>query len=171
MNLETPRLLLSPWHLEDLPSFHALASDPEVVRYISDGVPWPLDRCREFVERQMRHFSNLQFCLWKLNLKETGEFAGFCGIQPLHDSQEIEIGWWLARKFWRKGLAIEAAREALHDAFERVGLRRVVSIALRENLRSTRIMEKLGMTFDRETTHKGFRVALYSIGSPSSRLR
>ncbi len=166
MRLETARLILSPWQADDVPAFHALASDPEVVRYISDGVPWPRERAQEFVARQIGHFRERQFCLWKLTLKETGEFAGFCGIQPWGDTGEVEIGWWLAQAHWRKGLAIEAAREALRDAFERVGLRRIVSLAVPENERSIHIMRKLGMQFERMATHRGYEVALYAAANP-----
>src|ERR1035438_6691165 len=59
------------------------------------------------------------------------------------------IGWWLARRCWGRGLATEAAVPALRDAFERVGLSRIVSIAMPGNIASTRIMQKLGLEFDR----------------------
>src|SRR5262249_36785070 len=137
--------------------------NPEVIRYIGDGEPWSLERAREFVERQMRHYSERQYCLWKMSIKDTGEFAGFSGIQPLVESDDVEIGWWLAQKFCREGLPSAARGEVLRDAFGRVGLRRVVSVALPENVRSTRIMEKLGMKFEKEKAHKGFNVVMYSI--------
>ena len=91
---------------------------------------------------------------------------GFCGLQTLAETPEIEIGWWLARAWWGKGLATEAAREALRDGFERVGLRRVVAIAQPQNRASIRVMEKLGMKFARETSHRGKHAPTF--GSPSS---
>jgi RimJ/RimL family protein N-acetyltransferase len=133
------------------------------MRYIGEGVSWPAERSREFVERQVALFAERRFCLWKLLLKEGGSPIGFCGLQPLRGTPDIEIGWWLARAFWGKGLATEAARVALRDGFERVGLTRIVSIAQPANTPSIRIMQKLGMCFERMARSRGIPVVLYAI--------
>jgi ribosomal-protein-alanine N-acetyltransferase len=164
--LETARLRMIPWQPDDWLLLRPIATDPKVVRYISSGEPWPDERIREWATRQVNHFSEFGFCFWKLIHKETGEMIGFCGLQPLENMQEIEIGWWLARSWWGQGYATEAGREALRDGFERAGLQRIISIAMRENVASTHIMEKLGMEFEKETTHKGFAVVLYAAANP-----
>jgi [ribosomal protein S5]-alanine N-acetyltransferase len=161
--LETPRMRLLPWQENDWLQLKPIAQDPEVMRYISNGQPWPDERIREFVARQVACFEARSFCLWRLIDKGTQDMIGFCGLQPLAETQDIEIGWWLARAWWGKGLATEAAREAMRDAFERAGLHRVVAVAQPENLASIHVMEKLSMRFERETTHRGFRVVLYAI--------
>jgi ribosomal-protein-alanine N-acetyltransferase len=161
-SLETKRMRLLPWSAEDWVQLCPIAKDPEVVRYISSGEPWSDERIRGFVERQVKGFAERGYCFWRLQHKADAEIIGFCGLQPLEGTSEIEIGWWLARERWGQGLATEAAREALRDAFERIGLERVVSIAQPENLASTHIMEKLGMKFERETTHRGIGVVLYA---------
>jgi RimJ/RimL family protein N-acetyltransferase len=142
---------------------HGRASDPEVMRYISGGDLWSDERIREFAEKQIKCFAERQFCFWRLVHKESGVMIGFCGLQPLDDGHEIEIGWWLARDRWSQGLATEAAREALRDGFERAGLKRIVSVAMPENGASIHIMEKLGMRFERTTTRRGFAVVLYAV--------
>src|ERR1700683_4562299 len=101
--LETARMRLLPWQPEDWLLLRPLAADPLVMRYISDGKPWPDERIREFVGRQIGHFDRLGYCLWKLQLKETSAMIGFCGLQPLAGTAEIEIGWWLAQGLWGKG--------------------------------------------------------------------
>jgi [ribosomal protein S5]-alanine N-acetyltransferase len=166
--LETLRLRLLPWQPEDWLLLRPLATNREVVRYISNGEPWPDERIREWATRQVTHFAKFGFCFWKLIRKETGEMIGFCGLQPveLEGAPEIEIGWWLAPAWWGQGYATESAREAMRDGFERAGLPRIVSIAMRENVASTHIMEKLGMKFERETTHRGFAVVMYAVGNP-----
>jgi [ribosomal protein S5]-alanine N-acetyltransferase len=167
--LETARLRLLPWGPGDWLQLRPIARNPEVMRYISDGQPWTDERIQDLVNRQISGYAQRGFCLWRLLRKETDEASdaeemiGYCGLQPLAGTQEIEIGWWLARAWWGKGLASEAAREAMRDAFGRVGLERIVAIAKPENRASIHIMEKLGMRFERETTYRGFRVALYSI--------
>jgi ribosomal-protein-alanine N-acetyltransferase len=100
--------------------------------------------------------------MWRLSVG-SGEVIGFCGIQPLEETGDIEIGWWLAKQYWGRGLASEAAACALADAFERVGLRRVVAIAVEENRASTRIMEKLGMRYEKRIEHRGVEVVLYAV--------
>jgi ribosomal-protein-alanine N-acetyltransferase len=75
----------------------------------------------------------------------------------------VEIGWWLAPAYWGKGLATEAARHALAYGFEVSHLERIVAIAQAANRDSLRVMEKIGMRFEREAVHKGIRVVLYAI--------
>jgi len=161
--LATKRLRLQPWREEDWLQLKPIAQDPEVVRYISNGQPWPEDRIRGFVARQITSYDARGFCFWRLLPKGSDEAIGFCGLQELEGTSEIEIGWWLARAWWGQGLATEAAREALRDAFTRIRLKRVVSIAQPENRASIHIMEKLGMRYERDTTHRGIPVVLYAI--------
>jgi [ribosomal protein S5]-alanine N-acetyltransferase len=161
--LETSSLRLLPWQREDWIQLRPIAKDPEVVRYISNGEPWPDERIQEFVGRQVDGFAARGYCFWRLEHKADREIVGFCGLQPLDGTSEIEIGWWLARERWGHGLATEAAREAMRDAFERVRLERIVAIAQVENRASTHIMEKLGMKYERDTTHRGIDVVLFAI--------
>ena len=144
--------------------FRAIAADPDVVRYIGDGTPWPEERSRQFVERQIALLGERGFCLWKLvpRLRDgAGGLIGFCGLQPLPETEEIEIGWWLARDWWGRGLATEAARVVLRDGFERARLERIVAIAQPANTASIGIMRKIGMRFERMTESRGIPVVMY----------
>ncbi|HVN06335.1 MAG TPA: GNAT family N-acetyltransferase [Bryobacteraceae bacterium] len=154
--------MLRDWEPLDWTEFSAIAADPEVIRYIGDGTPWSGERSREFVQRQIALSAARGFCLWKLMPKEGRRLIGFCGLQPLPETDEIEIGWWLARAWWGRGLATEAARAALHEGFTRAGLDRIVAIAQPANTASIRIMEKLGMRFERMTESRGVPVAMYA---------
>jgi ribosomal-protein-alanine N-acetyltransferase len=162
VRLETERLWLMPWEAGDVDAFRPIARDPEVVRYIRDGQPWAEDQVVEFVERQVRHYAGRGYCMWKLVEKASGEVAGFCGVQPLRGTDEIEIGWWLVKRCWGKGLATEAARVVMEDAVGRIGLKRIVAVAHVENGRSHRVMEKLGMRFEKNWEYMGTPVVFYS---------
>ncbi len=139
-------------------------------------MPWSEERSRQFVERQIALFDQRGFCLWKLTPRlpqDGGGLIGFCGLQPLPGTQpgieEIEIGWWLARAWWGRGLATEAARAVLRDGFERVGLERMVAIAQPANTASIGIMRKLGLGFERMAESRGIPVVLYALGAPGRR--
>jgi ribosomal-protein-alanine N-acetyltransferase len=161
--LETDRLRFATWMKEDWEEFQKIATDPLVVRYLGTGVPWPEERVKEFVNRQCENWEKDGFCLWKILPKEGDALIGICGLQRLPGGLDVEIGWWLAPAYWGQGLATEAARMALAYGFEVSKLERIVAIAQAANRDSLRVMEKIGMRFEREALHKGIRVVLYAI--------
>ncbi|SRR6266705_2815957 len=163
MILETDRLVLSTWQSSDWTALRPIATDVEVMRYITGGVPWNDERIQLFVNLQVELFLARGFCRWKLLVKPTEEMIGFCGVGFWGDELETEIGWWLARHYWGRGLATEAARVALRDAFERAGLARIVSIARPANTASIQIMEKLGLKVECEFEKDGVRLVRHSI--------
>jgi RimJ/RimL family protein N-acetyltransferase len=159
---KTDRLILAPWHSSDWREFRPIATDVEVMRYITGGVPWTDDQIQNFVHRQMSLYTERGFCRWKLIEASTGDLIGFCGPGMWREAPDPEIGWWLAPHCWGQGLATEAARAALQDAFERVRLERVISVAMPDNVASIGIMKKLGLQFDAEFESEGVRLVRYS---------
>jgi [ribosomal protein S5]-alanine N-acetyltransferase len=164
--LETDRLIMTEWVMQDWMEFRPIASDPDVMRYIGDGSTWSDQRIQAFVERQMQEWNRYRFCLWKMLQKNDLRLVGFCGLQHLSQTEEIEIGWWLAKASWGKGLATEAARVVLHYGFETAALQRIVAIARPANYASIRIMEKLGMRYEKEMVRNGIPIVLYSAENP-----
>jgi len=154
-SLETARLLLRPWQSTDLDPFAAINADPEVMRYIHDGRTLDRAATAERLARYRRHWNEHGFGLYAVEVKETGELAGFTGLAVPAFLPEImpavEIGWRLGRAYWGRGLATEAARSVVAHARAGLGLRRLVSIHVVGNEASARVMVKLGMTLDRET--------------------
>lgn len=163
-HLETDRLWLCEWSLADLEEARPIFTDAEVMRYISGGIARTERQIREFIARQQNHFRTRGFCLWKLLLKPEARLIGFCGLQPLEldGASEVEIGWRLVKDQWGCGLATEAARTALRHAVEHVRLARVIAFAMPENRASIRVMEKLGMKYERATQKDGFDVVVYA---------
>lgn len=164
VHLETERLWLCAWELDDLVAARHVFTDPDVMRYINGGKPRSDDEIRKSISRQQNHLRSLGFCLWKLIQKSDGRLMGDCGLQPLEldGASEIEIGWRLAKNFWGRGFATEAALVALHHAVDYARLERVIAIAMPQNRASRRIMEKLGMHFERATSKDGFEVVVYA---------
>jgi RimJ/RimL family protein N-acetyltransferase len=165
--LETARLILGEWQPQDSAALRTIATDPEVMLYITGGIPWTDERIQSFVDSQIELYRQRRFCRWKLTERSSGEFAGFCGVGHWRDFPDPEIGWWLARRLWGRGLATEAARTALGDAVERARLPRIVSIARSPNAASIRVMQKIGLHFESEFEIEGIRLVRYGIGNPA----
>lgn len=161
--LRTERLILSPWETSDWTAFRPIATDPEVMRYINGGIPWTDEQIQDFVGRQVSLYSARGYCRWKIVEASTGGLIGFCGPGMWRDAPDPELGWWLARDHWGRGLATEAARAAFEDAFERIGLNRIISIAMPENVASIGVMKKLGLKFDVEFESEGIKLVRYAI--------
>ncbi len=145
--MRTERLLLRRWQPSDLRPFARMNACPEVMEFFPARLTDA--ETRQMVARIESGFDEQGFGLWALELVDTGEFIGFCGLsRPRFEAAFtpcVEVGWRIARPHWGNGYAPEAAREAIRDAFERVGLDEIVSFTAARNRRSVRVMEKLGM--------------------------
>lgn len=147
IEVETERLRLRQWRPTDREPFAALNADLRVMEFFPstltrDESDAMADRCQLLIEERGWGF-------WAAECKGTGEFIGYVGLHipsaELPISPCVEIGWRLAFCHWGKGLASEAAREALRVSFHRLGLKEIVSFAAVGNLRSRAVMERLGM--------------------------
>src|SRR6185437_10751709 len=98
-HLETERLWLCSWELDDVDAAQPLFTDPEIMRYISGGAARSDELIRESIVRQQNYLRERGHCFWKLLLKPGGRLIGDCGLQPLDldGASEIEIGWRLAK--------------------------------------------------------------------------
>ena len=161
--MQTERLVLDTWQSSDWTAFRPIARDPEVMRYITGGVPWTDEQVRRFVNRQVELYTERGFCRWRVLDPATLELMGFCGVGFWGEELDPEIGWWLAKRYWGRGFATEGAQCALRDIFDRVGLEMVVSVARPGNTASRKVMEKLGMRLERELQHDGVDLVRYEI--------
>jgi RimJ/RimL family protein N-acetyltransferase len=146
--IRTERLLLRRWRPADLEPFAALNADPRVLEYL----PTPLSRMDSdaFAARIQAHFEKHGYGLWAVEVPGVTPFAGFVGLSPprfeAHFTPAIEIGWRLAVEQWGRGYATEGAEAALAFGFDVLRLEEIVSITVPANVRSRRVMEKIGMT-------------------------
>lgn len=163
---ETDRLLLREFTLGDLDDMAALFADPEVMRF-SLGT-----KSREESERWIKGCledyapERWGFGLWAVVVKERGDFAGFCGLTRFDDIDgrpEVEIGYRLARRFWGRGYATEAALATRDYAFQTLGITRVISIIEAENVASVRVAEKVGMICEKQVVKWDREVHIYAV--------
>lgn len=146
--LETPRLLLRPFRDNDLNGLAELCADPVVMRHF----PETLDRSasERLAGRINTHFDLHGFGPWSVEIKGGASYIGFVGLMvptfETHFTPCVEVGWRLARRFWGRGYATEAARAVLAYGFETARRDEIVSMTVPGNWRSRAVMERLGMT-------------------------
>lgn len=146
--IETHRVILRPWRDSDREPFAFMNADSRVMEFF----PSPLSASQSdaLITKIEAHFRKHGFGLYAAELRSEGTFAGFVGLSVpsfrAHFTPCVEIGWRLARNVWGRGLATEAAQAVLKHARDVLRLQQVVSITVPQNIRSRRVMEKLGMT-------------------------
>src|SRR5215469_10588117 len=148
--LSTEQLILRRWREADREPFARMNQDPLVMKHFPSLLS--REESDALVDRICNHFRRHGFGWWVAELRESGAFIGFIGLSvPRFEAAFtpcVEIGWRLAREFWRKGLAIEGARAVARCAFDELCLPGIVSFTVPANVASRRVMEKLGMTHD-----------------------
>jgi RimJ/RimL family protein N-acetyltransferase len=164
--LETERLVLRQFTMDDLDELFRLRADPEVMRYIGDQ---SRERVAQRLGYYISHYDSHGFGMWAVMHKRTGTMIGWCGLVFLDETPEVEVGYGVARDYWGQGLMTEAAHASLRYGFEKIGLERIVAVAMPENLASRRIMEKLGMRFEKNAHHYGHDLVYYAIGRDAFR--
>ncbi len=161
--LKTERLILRAWRSSDLEPLARINADPRVMEFL----PSTLSRTESdaLAERTAAHFGEHGFGLYAAELRndargdafanggvDGGAFIGWIGLSvprfEAHFTPCVEIGWRLAADSWGRGLATEGAREVVRHAFGKLALDEIVSFTVAANVRSTRVMQKLGMTHD-----------------------
>jgi len=157
-------LRLRPWREDDRDTFAALNADREVARDL--GGPLSRAASNAKLDRYISAFRERGFCRWSIETR-AGDFVGYAGVMPHGEDHPLgrhnEIGWRLKRDAWGRGYASEAARAALDDVFNRVGLAEVLSFTAADNLRSQAVMARLKLARDvsRDFTLQDPRLGLW----------
>jgi len=162
-SFRTERLLaerLRPDHQDEL---RRMQTDPEHMAML--GGVQSEEQIRAYLERNLAHWDEHGFGLWMLRDAESGAMAGRALLRHLAiaDIDDIEVGYGFDPAFWGRGLATEIARACLVHGRADLGLRTVVAITLPENTRSRHVLEKIGMTHERDVEHAGRTHVLYRI--------
>ena len=145
--LETERLILRKFIENDVEAIFKLRNDAEMMRFIREPQKSKAESAR---------WINLVSSLWESEKigfcavveKKSNKVIGWCGLWKLIETNEIEVGYAIAKEFWKKGFASEAAKAFLYYGFETLNLEKIAAVARPENTASRRVMEKLGMQFD-----------------------
>ena len=117
MTIETERLLLREYTIDDFDALYEIMSDAETMQHYP--APFDAARTRRWIEWNLENYAQYGFGLWAVVLKETGEFIGDCGLtlQNIDGEMLPEIGYHIHKKYWRRGFGKEAAHAARDWAF------------------------------------------------------
>jgi RimJ/RimL family protein N-acetyltransferase len=165
--IETERLSFRKFTLYDLPQLIEQRSDPEVNKYLGGTARQNPEELAKRIRFYMSCYDSHGFGMCPMIWKETGEVIGTAGLQPLENTNEIEVGYSIIKKYWGRGIGTEAARGWMEFGFLEKRLQRIVAVADLDNCASIRIMEKLGMKFEKSELHYDIECAFYSISRPT----
>ena len=141
-SIETERLLLRPFRLDDLDELAALFGDPDVMRYVGTGLPIRRDETDRALKSIIKHWDQHGFGRWAVFDKTSRQFAGFGGLRSLFDTPEVVYHF--SKPNWGKGLATEALTAVIADLFEQRSMHRVFAEADDRNVPVRRLLERLG---------------------------
>jgi ribosomal-protein-alanine N-acetyltransferase len=152
--LETKRLYIRSFRFEDATELHQVFGDPRVMQRIPGGPAQTLEETQRRLAKIIQHQETHGFSLWALIHKETGNLIGDCGLILVEGrGPEIEIAYDIAYEYWGRGYATEAAQECLRFGFENLKLDLLIGLTYADHLASRRVMEKIGMTFEKTVHH------------------
>ncbi len=161
--LESERLRYTPIARDDLPWLIEMRSPAAVNRYLGGPEMQSAEALAVRMKFYIESFDKFGFGFCKMQLKSTGELIGTSGLVPLNGTGEIEVGYNLSERFWKKGYGYECAMAWLKYGFETAGLERIVAVAHPDNTGSWRIMEKCGMTYEKTDRHYNMNCVFYGI--------
>lgn len=149
--IETERLILRTWKQEDSSIYYQINQDPNVTQFLRG--PLTREQVSDFISAANNHQDTHGYALWAAELKETSELMGFIGLNSVEWAScftpAVEVAWRLGTQYWSKGYATEGAKAALDYGFK-CGLTEIVAFTVPANIRSIRVMEKIGLKRDRQ---------------------
>lgn len=159
--IETARLQLRQFVIDDLDRLSRIYRNPEVMRYVGKGTR-TREETQSAIVSLIKHYQH-DFGIWAVVYKDDSQLIGLCGLCFLDNTSEVELGYLLDKPYWGKGLATEGSHASLRYGFEVVKLERIVAIAKPENLASRRVMEKVGMKYEKNAYFYGYDVVYYAL--------
>ncbi|MCA1992059.1 MAG: GNAT family N-acetyltransferase [Coleofasciculus sp. S288] len=160
---ETSRLLLRYFSWDDLNDMAAIYADPVVMTF--RGGPRNYENTKQHFKWIFENYKKPGFELWAIVDKADNKFIGNCGVIPQEvDGQpENEMGYILAKEYWGRGLATEAACAVRDYGFNKLGYSRLVALIDSGNIASQRVAMKAGLTYEKNTSMWGKTVRVYAI--------
>lgn len=148
--LETERLLLHELSMKDANFILEILNEPSFIRNIGDRGIRTIDGANSYIlNGPVASYAKNGFGLYLVKLKETDESIGMCGLIKRETLEDVDIGYAFLPRFWSKGYAVEASKAVKEYAKNVIGLKRLVAIVDPENEGSIRVLQKIGLNFEK----------------------
>lgn len=155
--IETERLVLREIMLEDKEDMFRLHANIDVQKYTGEAAIKSIEEIEQAIRTRIINYKKHGYGRWATFLKNKMQFVGWAGLAYLPEFDEIDLGYRFLPAYWGLGIATEASRAILTYGFDQLHLKKIIAIALKENKASIRVMEKIGMKFE--------KFAPYELGS------
>ena len=162
--LTTERLILRPFHKNDLPDLIRLNKNAAVMQYIGNGKVRDEEESKKGMERFLNFpIKSPGFGVWSAFLKDIETYIGFYALKNLDNTEEIEVGYRLDVPFWGMGYATEGASRLLKYGFEDQQLDRIVGVTHPSNTASQKVLLKIGLQQEGEGHYYGGRCIYFGL--------
>jgi len=160
IQLETERLIMRPIIPTDAEAMYRLNLDPDVIRYTGDVAFKSVEDSFEFYSNY-DDYARTRMGRFSTFLKSDNTFLGWCGLKQIEE--QVDLGYRFLKAHWGKGYATESSIASLDYGFNEIGLDKVIAHAIKENVASYKVMEKLGMRFVKDMIYDGADAVMYEI--------
>lgn len=165
--IQTNRLLLRTFTIDDVQLIYELNNDADVTRYTYDPMN-EMEQARQVLEKIiLPQYALYNHGRWAVHTKDQLEFIGWCGLKYRPERHEVDLGYRYKKSAWGKGYATEAAYACLQYGFEKLNIGKITGRAVPENVASWRVLEKIGMEFKREESVDGHWAKTFERVNPS----
>ena len=145
--IETDRIILRKFSLDDYKAVYEFNSSKEVQKYTGDKITQSLKDAKELIKNVwLGDYKKYGYGRWATIYKAENKIIGFSGLKYLPEFNETDIGFRFLPEYWGRGLATEASKEIIKYGFEKLNLERIIGIAKAENIGSCKVLEKIGLT-------------------------
>lgn len=165
--LETERTYLRELTIADAESFYRLNLDEEVLQYTGDVAFDSINHAKTFLEKYDQ-YAKFGVGRWAVIHKETEAFLGWCGLKFTATSNEYDIGFRFFKKHWNQGYATETAKACVDYGLHTLQIKSIVGRAMKTNTASVKVLEKIGLHYERDFDFDGNIGVIYSIQAKNS---
>lgn len=160
----TPRLLIRQLDPNDLQALIPILSDKTVMEFSTTG-PLSESKIQLWLNEIISGYGQPGPSIYAIILKDENKLIGFCGINPtdLDGRTEIEILFRLAQNYWNQGYAFEATHAVIQYAFNTLAINEIIAVLDPRNQRSLNVIQKLQMSYEKDSVYKGFPVQVYRL--------
>lgn len=161
--LETERLILRPYTMDDLDTLADILKDADVMRFMPGSSSLTREKSEKTLKTIIEHWEKRHYGWWAVTLKGNPQAIGWCGLGFLDETDETEVLYLLDKPYWNQGITTEAVKASLRYGFEGLKLDRIIALAFHENIGSRRVMEKCGLTYQKDAVYFGLNLVCYHI--------